>query len=128
MGRALGAVHATTLGAVAVIQDLGRPADEHCPLFCLEDEGRHGGRILAEIHDQRLAGFQDNGLTGGVFMLDNDGAMLHFLLLFGSDLPRYPFPDIGLDRLQGQVLALIDLSARGRKDFPGKLGIHFRGG
>ena len=128
MGRALGTVHAAALGAVAVVQDLGRPADEQRSLLRLEDEGRHGGRVLAEVHDQGLARLQGDGLPGGIFLLDDDLAVFHFLLVLGSDLPGHAFPDIGLDGLQGQVLALIDLGAGGRKDLPGELRVHLRGG
>ena len=126
MGRALGAVHTAPLGAVAVVQDLGWPADEQRPLLSLENEGRHGGRILAEVHDQGLARLQGDGLPGGILLLDDDGAMLHFLFLLGSDGSGHPFPDIGLDRLEGQVLALIDLGAGGRKDLSGEFRVHFR--
>ena len=51
MDTPLGTVHATTLGTVAVVQQLGRQATEACALLSIETERGNGCAVLSEVDD-----------------------------------------------------------------------------
>ena len=122
MDAALGAVHPAALRAVAVIEHFRREAAQVRALFRLEDEGRDGGGILAEIDDQGLAGMEPHRLAL-CKILDFDDLPVVFLIR-SLDVA----PGIGRDGCKGEIRTEINLRARRRKDFAGELGVLLRRG
>ena len=118
MDGALGTVHAARAGAVAVVEQLAGQTGQHGALVGPERELRHGGAVLSEIDDERLAGVQLNRFAVGIFVQDTDTAEL-LVLPVERVLPR-----VGPHGLQGQVVAMIDFGAVGGQDLARELGVH----
>ena len=71
---------------------------------------------------------QVDGLARGVFLLDDDGSVLHVLLFLRLHGTGDALPDIRLDGFQGQVVPMVDLGAGRREDLPGEFRVLLRGG
>ena len=121
MHAAFRTVHAAAAGAVSVVQDFSGEAGEDGALFRLEDEIRHGGGVLAEVHHQ------------GFPFVDFHGAAVfpqfhHLAESFLLHRALHVLPDIGFHGAQGQVFPVADLRAVGGQDFTLELRIDFRDG
>ena len=127
MRAALRTIHSAFFGAVSVVQDLRRTADELRPFIGLEHEGRHGGGILAEVYHQGFSGAQFHHFAVLVGTGDNHFAVLHILFLFCLDGTGNTLPDIDLDRTKRYVLPLVNLCTVIRQDNALEFRIHFRG-
>ena len=124
MSAAFGTVHAAAFGAVAVVQDFGRIADNLGALRRLEHEGRHGGGILAEVHHQRFTGVQFHHFPVGIAALDVHHAIFHFLFLLRLHGAGDTLPDINLGGTEPEVFTLIDFRTASGKDLALELGVH----
>ena len=117
MDAALGAVHAPAPGAAAVIEEFPATQFEPHAGIRFKRKRRHGGGILAEVHDEGLS-FVEGHRCSRSELPEND----HLAELFVAFL-LHPLPDVGLDGFQGQVLAKIDFGAVGGEDRSGEFGI-----
>ena len=84
-------VHAATLRTVAIVEQLGRQTSELRSLGSLEDEGRHGGTVLAKVDDERLAWFHRHHCSVLVLTQDN------YFSVFLIGCTRHIFPYVGPD-------------------------------
>ena len=113
-------VHATTLCAISVVQQLAREAREHGAFLRLELEGGHCGSVLAEIDHECLARTNRHGFARSELLDDVNLAVL----LVGCACRT--FPCVGLDGRQSEVPAMINLCAVGRPNISLELLIEFR--
>ena len=123
---AAGAVHAPLDGADPVVQQFAGQTGEHRAFGRLEAEAGNGGGVLAEVHHQGFAGIQVDGLPFREFPLDGDGAVADLIPDLGFHRIGNALPDIGLDGIQRDVGAQIDLSALGGQDLALEFGVQFR--
>ena len=113
-------VHATALGAVAVVQKLGRQTSQHGAFLRLELEGGHCGSVLAEVNHECLARTDGHEFAGSELLHDADLAVL----LVGCACRT--FPCVGLDGRQSEVPTMINLCAARRPNLSGEFLIDFR--
>ena len=99
----LRAVHTTTLGSIAVVQQLGGQTHQLGTFFSTEDKAGHSRAVLTEVNHQRFALVQCYRLPLLVFPLNLNGTIS---LLAGT---FHTFPYIGAHGLKSKVLAHIDL-------------------
>ena len=111
MHTSLRTVHAPALGTIAVVQDLCWQTGQYGASLGLEAECGHGRAVLSEIHDERLAGLECDGLSVSIVAQNNHLAIFHFFFILSLFLTTHALPDINLLGLQGEVLTQIHLCA-----------------
>ena len=116
------AIHPAALGAVAIIQQLGREAFQHRALLRVEHERRNTGAVLTEIDYQLLARLYSHRLPGLIFLFHDDFSVSLVTLI------RNAFPHVSLHGSEGQVVAEINLGTVRGHQLALELIVHFRNG
>ena len=120
MYAAFRSVHATAVGAQAVVKQFARCKSKNRTLSCLKYKGRNGSTILPEVKHQCLAGTDSHRLPGGITAENVHATVMRFVSLL------YSAPDVCRLGCQSQVVAQIDLCTFRGKYIACKLMIEFR--
>ena len=100
---ALWAIHTATLLTEAVVQQFGRKTGEYCALRCLEVEAWQGGSILAEVDDEMFTLVNHHRFAILILATDDHSTVGRIRPLL------HVLPNVGLHRLQGNILAQTNL-------------------
>ena len=119
MDATLGTVHATALGAVAVVEQFCDEARQLRSFLCTEHKRGHGGAVLSEVYDEVFTLMYGHLFARFVFTFH------HHLAILVSSGAFYVFPDVCLDGLQREVGAQIDFRAVGGEHLSAELAVEF---
>ena len=120
MNATLRAIHATAVGAIAIVKQLARKASELGALGSLEQERRHCSAVLTEVNHESLARTDNQLLTGLEFL------GYYHLTVGVACSAGYALPQISFLRSQSNVVAHIYLSTVRRQNLAIEFGVLYR--